>query len=126
MCRLLFASVANAPPADDRWQNFKLVKKIVTRSKAPNFGIYYCDRMYSPKQYVTRDLSPLLFPGDPIPVTLLDRLGCDAIDVGLPRGCYGQTPFRLAPIAKVTNLLPAQGDESDAEKELDSNDVFII
>jgi hypothetical protein len=50
------------------WKNFR---DLLKRNRKACDGIYFCDRMYYHKAFKFQELTPLTFPGDPLPVHLL-------------------------------------------------------
>ena len=57
------------------YDNFSLVKKLITKSDSQWKKTYYCDRQYYHKAHRFSELNSLLFPGDPIPSDLRRAAG---------------------------------------------------
>lgn len=121
------------------WVNFARVKRKISR-KGQWCNIYYCDRIYYHKKFETRELSQLLFPGDPIPPGLLAEFGFGSNDNGTPRECRGKTPYLISTDSKLnkekehhdenvkkSKIINVDDPNNDEDvDELDVNAVFII
>lgn len=57
------------------WDNFQLVRKIVTKNHEDGEKIYYCDRQFYHKAGRFSELNSLLFPGDEIPAHVRKSAG---------------------------------------------------
>lgn len=117
------------------WPNFQLVRARVNRARARWRTVYFCDRLYYHKAFVLRDISPVLFPGDPIPPELLEEISLCPDDVGRASDCMRKTPYLIG--SGPAKQEQAEGEDMDAvevsnttqsehDKPLDPNAVFIV
>lgn len=61
------------------FENFQLVKKLVTKPNCPWGKIYFCERQFYHKANHFSELNSVLFPGDPIPRELRVAAGLPEI-----------------------------------------------
>lgn len=105
------------------YENFELVRKVVTKSNSPWKKTYYCERQYYHRVHRFSELSSLLFPGDPIPPELRSAAGLPEPLPPAGEDVQETDGYREPPFA--TNAVRKRSKESSDETAMTGDPIFF-